>query len=138
MPPDPDAFAIAKAALEAGLSLFAGIEMTDLWAASQTLSQRFAERVEADCPGLTLISPPDPAGRGSHLSFAAENAYQIVQALIARGVVGDFRAPEALRFGFTPLYQSLEDMDAAADILSAILREESWRAPEFAERLAVT
>ncbi|EMD82005.1 kynureninase [Pacificimonas flava] len=129
---------LSLSALEAGALLFADVDMTDLWTASQALSQRFVERVEATCPGLTLISPRDSAGRGSHVSFATENAYEIMQALIARGVVGDFRAPEALRFGFTPLYQKMEDMDAAADILAEILQAESWRAPEYANRNAVT
>ena len=76
------------------------------------MTSLFVELVEARCEGhgLRLASPRDPARRGSHISFAHEDAYPIMQALIAHDVIGDFRAPDMLRFGFTPLYTSFEDV----------------------------
>ena len=124
--------------LEAALSIFDGLDMSAVRAASRRLSERFVSAVEAACPALSLIGPRDSARRGSHVSFRHSHAYEVMQALIARGVIGDFRAPDALRFGFTPLYQTEDDIDRAAAILADILDSESWKAPEYAERRAVT
>ena len=129
---------LSLAALEAGVDLFSGASMEELWAASRRLSSRFVERVERRSPAVQLISPQDARQRGSHVSFRHPHAYEVMQALIARGVVGDFRAPDALRFGITPLYLRKEDVDRAADELSDILASEAWRAAEFAVRRAVT
>jgi kynureninase len=78
------------------------------------------------------------AERGSHVSLECENGYAVMQALIAAGVIGDFRAPNLIRFGFTPLYTSHVDVWDAADRLKTILETRSWDRPEFLARKAVT
>jgi hypothetical protein len=108
---------------------------------SLALTQRFIELVEQRCAGhgLELITPRDPHERGSQASFArAEGGYAIVQALIARGVIGDFRAPDVVRFGLTPLYLRFEDVWEAVRRLRAILDTGRWRDPRFAVRGKVT
>src|SRR4029079_19437056 len=113
---------LAMAALEAGLAPFDGIAMADVAAKSRKLSQLFVDEVEAHCGSEVLLaSPRNPAERGSHVVFAHAEGYAVMQALIARGVVGDFRAPDLMRFGFTPLYNSFGDMVRAAEILADIL-----------------
>lgn len=129
---------LALAALEAGVDEFAGFSMADLSAASRLLSERFTDRILGACPQLELISPRDPAARGSHVSFRFAHAYEAVQALIDRKVVGDFRAPDAMRFGITPLYLTVDDMDAAADRVAEVIQHEHWREPRYAVRQAVT
>jgi kynureninase len=76
--------------------------------------------------------------RGSQISYAHPQAYPVVQALITRGVVGDFRAPDVLRFGLTPLYTSFADVEAAVRAIAAVMDEGAWDAPEYRERAAVT
>ena len=127
-------------ALEGALSLWEGIDLAALRRKSQSLSALFIELVEADgaFPGLRLASPRDPALRGSQVAFAHPDAYPVMQALIARGVIGDFRAPDLLRFGFAPLYLSHADVARAAGALREILTTGAWRAPQFARRAAVT
>ena len=88
--------------------------------------------------GLECVSPTDPAKRGSHISFRASHAYELTQALIARGVIGDFRAPDVLRLGLTPLFLSHEDVWQAGEILTQVIADESWRDPAYATRNAVT
>jgi kynureninase len=108
---------------------------------SMTLGQLFIDAVEARCAGhgLALASPRDPAERGSQVSFTHPDAgYAIVQALIARGVIGDFRAPDLLRFGFTPLYTRHVDVWDAVEQLAEVLETGIWRRPEFHRRAAVT
>jgi kynureninase len=87
---------------------------------------------------LDLVSPHDPARRGSQLSFRHENAYALSQALIARGVIGDFRDPDILRLGFAPAYLRFEDIAEAARHLAEVLDSGEWQEPKFQERAAVT
>jgi kynureninase len=95
--------------------------------------------VQQSCPQLALVSPPEDARRGSQVCFAhPEIAYPVVQALIARGVIGDFRAPDILRFGFTPLYLRFVDAWDAAEQLLQVLQTGEWQRPEFNQRHAVT
>jgi kynureninase len=129
---------IALAVLDVALDIWDGVAMADLRAASIRLSQRFIAEVEARCPQLTLASPRDPHARGSQVSFAHPNAYAVMQALIARGVIGDVRAPDLLRFGFTPLYLGEEEVVRAVDILADILVTDAWDRPEHHARAAVT
>jgi kynureninase len=130
---------LALAALDAGLSTFQGIKMADVAAKSRALSQLFVAEVEARCGSqVRLDSPRDPALRGSHVVFAQPNGYAVMQALIARAVIGDFRAPDLMRFGFAPLYNRFADMVRAAEILSDILGSASWDQPKFLERKKVT
>jgi kynureninase len=88
--------------------------------------------------GLEGVSPSDPAERGSHISFRHPYAYALCQALIARGVIGDFRDPDILRFGLTPLYLGFEDIVRAGAILADILNSGVYRDPVFSKRHAVT
>jgi len=126
------------AALEAALDVWDGVEMDDLRAASLALQDRFIAGVEAACPDLTLATPRDHAMRGSQVSFRHAEGYAIMQALIAAGVIGDFRAPEILRFGFTPLYIGEAEVDQAVEILSRIMSTRGWDRPEFKTRARVT
>ncbi|MES2327620.1 MAG: kynureninase [Pseudomonadota bacterium] len=130
---------LGLAALEAGLSTFDGIAMKDVAAKSRSLSQTFIDEVEARCgPEVRLASPRDPTQRGSHVVFAHAEAYAIMQALIARHVIGDFRSPDLMRFGFAPLYNSHDEMDRAAETLADILATREWDQPRFLERAKVT
>jgi len=131
---------LAIAALEEGVAVFDDVVPGDLLAKSRSLSDHFIRMVEARCAGhgLTLISPGDAARRGSHASFSHPEAYALCQALIARGVVGDFRAPDAIRFGFTPLYLGFEDIWRAVETLAQILEERAWDRQEYKMRAAVT
>ena len=125
------------AALEAALDAWEGVDLAALRARSLDLSERFAARVARDCPDLV---PALPAGvaRGSQVSFRHPEAHAIVQALISRGVIGDFRAPDILRFGITPLFLGEGEIDAAADILAEICDTRAWDDPAFRTRRAVT
>jgi len=130
---------LAIAALEAGLDTFDGIAMHDLEAKSRKLSQLFVAEVEARCRNeVRLASPRDPTQRGSHVVFAHPEGYAVMQALIARGVIGDFRAPDLMRFGFCPLYNRFEEMVRAAEILADILTSREWDQPHFKARAKVT
>jgi len=131
---------LAMLALEVGVDLVAEAGMPALAAKSRKLCSAFIDAVESRCAGLglTLVTPRDPAARGSQVSFAHPDAYPIMQALIERGVIGDFRAPDILRFGFIPLYVGFEDVGHAAVTLAEVLSSGLWRAPRFSERAAVT
>jgi kynureninase len=99
----------------------------------------FVEEVEARCGGeVRLASPRDPVQRGSHVVFAHQEGYAIMQALIARGVIGDFRAPDLMRFGFAPLYNRHAEMVRAAEILADILATREWDQHRFKQRSKVT
>ncbi|WP_294225920.1 kynureninase [uncultured Shimia sp.] len=124
--------------LQEALKAWDGVDMAELRAASQRLSDLFIKEVEARCPMLTLASPRDANARGSQVSFAFEHGYAAMQAIIDRGVIGDFRAPNIMRFGFTPLY--LDDMDivAAAEIIEDVMTNEHWHAEKYNVRSRVT
>ena len=125
-------------ALDAALDVWEGVDMAELRAASIALSERFMTEVAARCPDLRLASPRDPQQRGSQVSFHFEHGYAAMQALIAQGVIGDFRAPDIMRFGFTPLYIDAGDVTRAAEILGRILNDRLWDRPEYHARRAVT
>jgi kynureninase len=130
---------LALAALEAGLATFDGIAMADVEAKARALSNAFVDAVEARCgEELRLASPRDATRRGSHLIFAHPQGYAVLQALIERGVIGDFRAPDLIRFGFTPLYTRFADVVRAAQILGEILQSREWDDPRFHARARVT
>jgi kynureninase len=130
---------LAMAALEAGIDTFDGISMSDVAAKSRKLSQLFIDEVEARCGDeVRLASPRDPAQRASHVSFAHPQGYAVMQALIARGVIGDFRAPDLMRFGFTPLYTRFADAWSAAEMLGEIVASREWDQPRFHARGKVT
>lgn len=129
---------IALTVLEAALDIWEGVDMRDVRAKSIELSERFIAGVETACPGLELGSPRDPAARGSQVSFRHPHAYAVMQALIARGVIGDFRAPDSMRFGFTPLYLSAADIDRAVAVLADVLDKRLWDRPEYHRKASVT
>jgi kynureninase len=126
------------AALEAALDVWDHADMGEVRARSIELSEAFIAGVEATCPSLTLASPRDPAQRGSQVSFRHAEGYAIMQALIARGVIGDFRAPDILRFGFTPLYIGMKEVTGAVKILAEIMDGALWDRPEHKTRARVT
>jgi kynureninase len=124
--------------LEAALEIWDGVDMASLRARSIELTELFIREVEARCPILVLASPRDPAKRGSQVSFRFEHGYAAMQALIARGVIGDFRAPDRMRFGFAPLYIDEGDVRRAIDILARVLADRAWDRPEYRRREVVT
>ncbi|MGR3793962.1 kynureninase [Vannielia sp. SX4] len=124
--------------LAGALADWEGVDMAAVRAKSRAMTDAFVGWVEALCPGLELGSPREAAARGSQVSFRHPNGYEIMQALIARGVIGDFRAPDVLRFGFAPLYLSFEEVARAVLALRDVLESGEWREPRFAERGAVT
>lgn len=126
------------AALEEALKVWDNVDMDDLRAASIRLCDLFIEQVEARCPVLTLASPRDGTQRGSQVSFGFDHGYAAMQALIARDVIGDFRAPNIMRFGFTPLYIDEDDVRGAVDILADILDNRLWDTPEHHRKSRVT
>jgi len=131
---------VAFAALESGVDLHLEMDMQIVAQKSRALAELFIDlvAVHGALYGLELVGPPRGAPRGSHVSFRHPHSYEIMQALIARGVIGDFRAPDILRFGLTPLYLRFADIAQAVAILEEILRTEAWRAPEYQVRHAVT
>ena len=147
---------LSLAALECGVDTVLAAEplsggrgaMAVLREKSLALTRLFATRVQATCPQLDLVSPADERQRGSQVCFShPESGYAVIQALIARGVIGDFRAGDGshaagavdiLRFGFTPLYLRFVDAWDAAEQLREVLDSGEWQRPEFNRRLAVT
>jgi kynureninase len=129
---------LGLAALEVGVDLIAEIGVDRLYAKSQALSEFFRQCLSERGVELDLVSPADPAQRGSQLSFRHPEAYAICQALIARGVIGDFRDPDILRFGFAPAYLRFEDIAEAARHLAEVIDTGEWQHAEFRERAAVT
>lgn len=126
------------AALDAALDVWDGVDMAAMRAACVALSDRFIAEVEARCPGLRLASPRDASIRGSQVSFSFEHGYAAMQAMIVRGLIGDFRAPDIMRFGFTPLYIDEADVVAAAQIVDEVINGEIWRDPKYQTRSRVT
>lgn len=134
---------LSMAALDAALDLWEDVDMGEIRARSIALSERFIAEVESRTAGhsLDLVSPRDPDCRGSQVSFrctGCAEGYAVMQALIARGVIGDFRAPDLIRFGFAPLYNTEREVTDAARHLAAVLDERAWDRPEFRTRARVT
>lgn len=126
------------AALDAALDVWEGVSMEDVRAKCLALGDLFIAEVEARCPDLTLQTPREHDMRGSQISFAFEHGYAAMQAVIAQGVIGDFRAPNTMRFGITPLYLDEDDMIAAAKAIETVMTKEMWREPQYNVRSAVT
>ncbi len=127
---------VSMALVACGLDIHNQVGMTALRAKSIELVEFFIAQTEARCAGLgiTLASPRDAAQRGSQASFTHENAYAVMQALIARGVVGDFRAPDIIRFGFAPLYIGFEDVWHSVEVLYDILSKGIWKDAKYSAR----
>ena len=131
---------LAMAALDAALDLWAEVDLDALRAKSMALAGLLIALVEGQGAslGLTLATTRDPEQRGSQVSFAHPEGYAVMQALIARGVIGDYRAPDLIRFGLTPLYLRYVDVFDAVAILADILRHRRWDQAEFKRRAKVT
>ena len=131
---------LALVALEEGVDLYLEADAEDLRRKSVLMTECFAALVAQECGdhGLTLASPADAGMRGSQICFRHEQGYAIIQALIARGVVGDFRTPDILRFGFAPLYLSYQDIWNAITHLRHVMDKREWESPEFQTKAAVT
>ena len=131
---------VSMALVACGLDVFALTDMSTLRRKSLALSDLFIELVETRCAafGLHLVTPRPHVQRGSQASFEHPHGYEVMQALIARGVIGDYREPRVLRFGFTPLYTRYVDVWDAVETLREVLASGAWQAPEFTRRGTVT
>ena len=131
---------VSMAALEAGLDVWQQIDVEMVREKGIALSELFIQIVESrlGVASPPLLSPRDPEQRGSHLAFQHLNGYEIVQALIDRGVIGDFREPDVMRFGVTPLYMRFVDVWTAANSLAEVIQSRAWDMPQYRQRSAVT
>jgi len=131
---------LGLAALEAGVDLLLEADMADVRRKSLALGDLFMERMEPLCAryGFTLVSERDPARRGSQVAYAHSRGYEIVQALKELDVIADFRTPDVLRFGLTPLYLRYRDIVETVERLDQVCATEAWNKPEYRERAAVT
>ena len=131
---------LSLVALDASMDVWADVDMQALIKKGHALCQLFIDLVEARCGkhDVKLAGPRNMAERGSHVSFRCPEGYAVMQALIARGVIGDFRAPDIIRFGFAPLYNSYVEVFEAAAALADILDTKAWNRPEFLQKKAVT
>jgi len=129
---------LQMAALEAAMDVWDGVDLAEVHAQSLRLQDQFIKGVETRAPMLQLATPRSHLMRGSQVSFRHPEGYAIMQALIHDGVIGDFRAPDILRFGFTPLYIDEDDVARAVSVLARIMDYGTWDKPEFKQRAAVT
>ncbi|MDD1537003.1 kynureninase [Bradyrhizobium sp. WBOS4] len=129
---------LAMAALEASLDIWDRVDIAEVRARSLALGDLLITEVERRCPCLKLVTPRAHDHRGSQVSFAFGGGYAAMQALIARGVIGDFRAPDIMRFGITPLYIGEGEIIRAAEIIEEVIAGELWRRPEYQVVNAVT
>jgi kynureninase len=131
---------LSMRALKGALAIWDDVDMAAVREKSVALTELFIRLVEAKCGafGLTLESTRDASRRGSQVSFLHHHGYQVMRALIERGIIGDFRAPSTIRFGFTPLYIGYKDVWLAVEALEDILRTGAWQDPRFSVKDAVT
>jgi kynureninase len=129
---------ISLRGIDVALDALDGVELSAIRRKSVALTELFIARVRALLPQLEIVSPREAALRGSQVSIAFDKGYAVVQAMIERGVIGDFRAPDIMRFGFAPLYIGYAEVWDAAEILAGCVRTEVWRDPRYDRKLAVT
>jgi len=131
---------LSMAALEVAIDLWLRVDQQEARRKSMALGDLFIKLVDDTCSDLVLsvASPRDAALRGSQVSLRHPHAYQVMRALIDRGVIGDFRAPDLMRFGFAALYTRYVDIYDAVDALREVLVRGTWQRPEYATRLTVT
>lgn len=131
---------IGASALEAAVDLFHEVDLEEYFQKSRELSGAFLQKVDQECSGfgLELVSPKNVLERGAHISYSHAHGYAIMQNLIDRNVIGDFRAPNYLRFGISPMFMSIEDIEKGVGVLQEILATQSYLRPEFQTRQAVT
>jgi kynureninase len=127
-------------ALESALDIFDGVDVAAIRAKSVALGEFFIRLVDNELApfGFTVVSPRDAATRGSQVSLAHAQGFSIMQALIARGIIGDFRAPDIVRFGFAPLYVRYVDVFDAVEAAADVMRTGAWKEPRFAAPKTVT
>ncbi len=129
---------LAMAALESALDIWDQVEMAEVRARSITLSEAFIAQIKSTCPDMKLACPREPMLRGSQVSFHFDHGYAAMQACIAQGVIGDFRAPDIMRFGITPLYLDEADIAHAADMVARVINQGLWDRPEYHQQAQVT
>ncbi len=130
---------LSYAGLEASLDVWDGVDMEEVRAKSLALTDLFIQLLEERCGDhVEVVTPKDHSVRGSQVALRHEDGYAVMQALIDHGVIGDFRAPDLMRFGFTPLYVRYTDVWDAVDVLADVLASGVWREPRYATRHAVT
>jgi kynureninase len=129
---------ISLRGVEVALDATEGVEIAALRQKSLALTGLFMARVAALMPQLEIATPAQPCSRGSQVAIAFDKGYAVIQAMIERGVIGDFRAPDIMRFGFAPLYIRFADVWDAAEILARCIKEEVWQDPRFSHVLDVT
>ncbi len=124
--------------LQRALKVWQALDMKEVRKRSVRLGELFIDEVESRCPMLTLASPRSSAARGSQVSFSYANSYSVIQALSDLGLIGDFREPNIMRFGITPLYLDEGDITRAARIIEQVMGDETWRRPQYEVRKTVT
>lgn len=129
---------LSMRALDAALDVFDGVAMSDVRAKSLALTDLVIRYADAALPGVQVVTPREPSRRGSQVALRLPHAYEVTQALIARGVIGDFRAPDLLRLGFAAPYLTYAQVWDAMDALHAVLASGEWQDSRFAARAAVT
>jgi kynureninase len=129
---------ISLRGVEVALDAMEGVEVSALRQKSLALTELFMQRVAALLPNLEIVTPRQSSLRGSQVGIVFDKGYAVVQAMIERGVIGDFRAPDIMRFGFAPLYVRFSDVWDAAELLAECIRAEVWRDPRFNKQFAVT
>lgn len=125
-------------ALECGVETFADVDTAQLWNKSQALFDFLVRLMDLRCPEMTLMTPEKAELRGSHASFSHPHSWPINNALIAKGIIGDFRTPDVLRFGLTPMYTGFKDIAQAVETLAEILATEEWKQHEYNQAARVT
>ena len=128
---------LSMSALDTALDVFAGVDMAVVKRKSDGLFDLFVSEIETRAPELEILTPRNAGRRGSQISLRHPEAYAVVQALIGRGVVGDFRQPDIIRLGLTPLYLRYQDVHRAAEILGDIIATRAWDKPELKRRAKV-
>ena len=129
---------VQLAILDSALDVWDDVDLADIRAKTIALSELFIAEIEKSCPELTLASPRQAALRGAHVSFAFAHGYAAIRALIDRGVIGDFRTPDIMRFGFTPLVLDEDDVRRAAGIVAEVIGQRLWDDVKYKERARVT
>ncbi|WP_421762546.1 kynureninase [Devosia sp.] len=128
---------LSMSALDAALDAFEGVDLALVKRKADQLFELFTTAIAPLAPEVTVLTPTDPERRGTQASLRHADAYAVMQALIARGVIGDFREPDILRFGLTPLYLSFADVARAAEILGEVIATRAWDQPKFKARAKV-
>jgi kynureninase len=129
---------ISLRGVEVALDAMVGADVSALRQKSLALTELFMARVADLLPDLEIVTPRQPSLRGSQVAIAFDKGYPVIQAMIERGAIGDFRAPNIMRFGLAPLYVRFQDVWDAAEILADCITEEVWRDPRFSRVLDVT